>query len=131
MEPYAQDVDPGAPVSFAPMKMTGSRSSAWPTVRQRWLTAHSRCAVCGGRELLEVHHIRPFHLWPELELDSNNLLTLCEHPTRQCHLRWGHLGWWQAYNPQILADVLRIRGRPTSRDDSLFPQTASSDNPET
>lgn len=96
------------------------RHKNWPKIRREWLEKNSRCAVCDGRLLLEVHHIQPFHLWPELELVEGNLITLCDHPTRQCHLRWGHLGYWLAYNPLIRSDVERIQNRPTQRDDTLF-----------
>lgn len=56
---------------------------------------------CGNEKNLEVHHIQPFHLQPELELDQSNLITLCEAIGADCHLRQGHLGNWKGCNPNI------------------------------
>lgn len=78
-----------------------SRSSSWPGVRALHLKAHPSCAYCGSTKDLEVHHVRPFHLWPNLELDPRNLLTLCESLSRECHLRVGHLGVWSRFNPYV------------------------------
>lgn len=81
------------------------RSSQWPAVRRQHLEQHLICAACGGTDCLEVHHIAPFHLYPALELDPANLLTLCERPSRLCHFTWGHFWNWARYNPSVVADV--------------------------
>ena len=47
------------------------RSGHWPTLRKQFLEGKV-CAVCGGKEKLEAHHIKPFHLDPLLELDPTN-----------------------------------------------------------
>lgn len=39
------------------------------------------CQMCGQRGNLEVHHIRPKYLYPELTLDKDNGITLC----KVCH----------------------------------------------
>jgi len=40
------------------------------------------CQMCGQRaRTLEVHHIRPKYLYPELTLDKDNGITLCKN----CH----------------------------------------------
>jgi len=66
-----------------------------------------------------VHHVRPVHLFPELELEPGNLVTLCEGETMNCHLFFGHLGWWKAWNPTVAVDASRMRrkmaARPTGR----------------
>ncbi len=62
------------------------RSSKWPAVREEWILEHPTCAACGAERDLHVHHIKPFHLHPELELDRGNLITLC----REHHFRIGH-----------------------------------------
>ena len=64
---------------------------------------HAYCAFCGAAVALEVHHIRPYHLHPELELDPANFVTLCEG-SPQCHLHVGHLGNWDSFNPALIAD---------------------------
>lgn len=79
-----------------------ARSPRWAAVRAQWLKWHPTCAACGTRDKLEVHHIRPFHLHPELELDSLNLLTLCENGGN-CHLVFGHLKSWKSHNPAVCA----------------------------
>lgn len=84
----------------------GSRSPHWPAMRRQWLEAHPTCAACGGRDHLEVHHQKPFHLHPELELEPSNLITLCERPGRECHYLWGHNGEsWSEFNPEVVADT--------------------------
>lgn len=85
-----------------------ARSSKWPTVRKAHLAENPTCAVCGGSEKLEVHHVRPFHLHPDLELDRRNLLTLCESGRGglTCHLAIGHLGDYKSYNIDARIDSM-------------------------
>lgn len=77
------------------------RSGKWTAMREYWLISNPRCAICNGTESLQVHHKMPYHIKPELELDPNNLLTLCEKPSRNCHFTWGHLYNWSNYNARI------------------------------
>lgn len=65
------------------------RSEKWPEFRRQILDAQPWCSACGRTESLEVHHIKPFHLHPELELQTTNVIVLCEGPTR-CHFTYGH-----------------------------------------
>lgn len=83
------------------------RSPSWPTVRAAHLKEHPTCWACGNDRDLEVHHVLPFHLFPHLELDPHNLLTLCETIGHNCHLNVGHLGSWRRYNP-TLTEMNRI-----------------------
>jgi hypothetical protein len=55
--------------------------------------------------MLEVHHIRPFHLYPQLELEPGNLITLCERDGRDCHFTFGHFHNWANLNLNVVADV--------------------------
>lgn len=80
------------------------RSSKWSWTRKQHLLKEPRCQWCGGKLDLEVHHIEPFHIKPERELDDNNLLTLCEHGKKDCHLKHGHYGYWKTFNPTIKAE---------------------------
>jgi hypothetical protein len=84
-----------------------SRSSKWPSIRKQHLVQQPKCAACGGDKNLEVHHIKPFNEHPELELDMNNLITLCESKNNgvNCHLFFGHLGNYKAINSTVLQDV--------------------------
>jgi 5-methylcytosine-specific restriction endonuclease McrA len=83
-------------------KLFSRRSSKWPSLRKSFLETHGSCAACGCTEHLEVHHIEPFHENPSLELDSNNLITLCDKPGKDnCHLEIGHLGSFKKKNPNV------------------------------
>lgn len=82
------------------------RSDKWPTARKHHLESQPFCKYCGGVANLEVHHIDPFHLDPEQELDQTNLITLCEAIGKQCHLRHGHLGNWKSFNPNIVKEAV-------------------------
>ena len=84
------------------------RSRQWRTVRNEHLFMHPRCVVCGLATKVQVHHIVPFHLAPELELEPTNLLTLCENKKYglNCHLLIGHLGNYQRVNPAAWSDAI-------------------------
>ena len=84
------------------------RSGGWPTVRKHHLERHPRCAVCGGTEYLAVHHIKPFASHPELELDPENLLTLCQHPLYNHHLAVGHFWNYKDINPDSVEDAAKL-----------------------
>ena len=83
------------------------RSSKWDNVRDNFVKKHPTCAACGGDDNLQVHHIEPFHLAPEKELDISNLIVLCEEATR-CHLKIGHLGSWRKINPNVIKDAAML-----------------------
>lgn len=82
------------------------RSGKWPAVEKSHLLKQPTCQACGGVKQLAVHHRQPFHLFPTLELDPTNLITLCEAgPGLNCHLALGHIGQWPAWNPNVVADA--------------------------
>lgn len=85
-----------------------ARSAEWPKVRKNHLQKYPYCSACGGTVKLEVHHIKPFHTNPELELNSDNLITLCESKSFGvvCHLLFGHLGSYKKINPEAKEDVV-------------------------
>lgn len=79
------------------------RSSHWGAVRKAFLKTHPACAACGktrlmGLRTIDVHHIKPYHIRQDLELDPNNLITLC----RKHHLQIGHLGNWEKWNVEVV-----------------------------
>lgn len=86
-----------------------ARSGEWPRVRAKHLQKHPRCAVCNGRDRLNVHHVLPVHLFPHLELEPLNLLTLCESGRGgiNCHLAIGHLSDFHKYNPDVKRDAAK------------------------
>jgi hypothetical protein len=77
------------------------RSDKWQTVRKYHLQKENWCRICGGTDDLQVHHKMPFISNPSLELVESNLVTLCEKSGAECHLKYGHLGNWKQYNPNI------------------------------
>ena len=99
--------DPGA--------MGKARSPRWRSVRDAHLDWHPMCAACGEKKHLNVHHIEPFHVAPTRELDIENLITLCEHPSHNCHLLFGHCLSWKAYNPFVRGDAAHMLEAIASR----------------
>jgi 5-methylcytosine-specific restriction endonuclease McrA len=91
---------------------TIKRSDDWPKLRRQYLKNFDRCAVCGARKRLVAHHIIPYHIEPEKELDAKNLITLCESH----HLTFGHLQRWASYNINVVTDAegwgVKIKDRP-------------------
>jgi len=83
-----------------------TRSPHWKKKREEFLKTHSSCAACGSKTLLQVHHKKPFHLDASLELDDDNLITLCAGLS-ECHLMIGHGDCWTTYNPDVELDAAR------------------------
>lgn len=83
------------------------RSGQWPAIRKEHLSKHQNCVLCGGAKKVEVHHIIPFSIDPDKELEPNNLITLCKAKNKgvNCHLFFGHLGNYKRYNPDVIKDT--------------------------
>ena len=81
----------------------GGRSSQWSRVRKDNIKSYCELCERKGKLLhpLELHHIRPFHLHPELELEPSNFITLC----RKCHLDFAHLGDFKSFNADIQSEA--------------------------
>ena len=95
-----------------PTRMEAPRASGWPKVRAAHLEREPACAVCGETENVEVHHVVPYHLKPELELSPENLLTLCGPRSRYDHHRWfAHFGDSQCHNPDVRKWVKAVKER--------------------
>lgn len=77
-----------------------ARDPRWRAFRNK-LTKNSKCAICGTNKHLRLHHKKPFHLFPELELDEKNVVVLCESPSHNCHFIFGHLMNWSMYNHDL------------------------------
>lgn len=77
------------------------RSNQWSVVRKEHLKKEPHCMACGSVKKLEVHHIEPFHINPERELDLTNLITLCS----SCHLTFGHLMDYTSWNSSVREDT--------------------------
>lgn len=87
------------------------RSKDWSDVRKEHLIRNPRCEVCGSTKKLEVHHIVPFHIAPDLELEPTNLMTLCESKKYglTCHQLIGHLGNYRRINAAVKLDAMTWR----------------------
>lgn len=89
------------------------RSPRWADVRKNFLKENPTCIACGRSKKLEVHHKKPVHLSPELELDPSNLVTLCADP---CHFLFGHLMNFKSYNKDVIEDsavyLNKVKNRP-------------------
>ena len=100
---------------FVDKTFGAERSPKWSDTRNEFLALNPVCAICGKKSTLlnklNVHHILPFHINHELELDKINLITLC----REHHLWFGHLGSWKSYNSNIVNDSLIWRNKILNR----------------
>ena len=97
------------------------RSSKWAGVRKQFLIKNDECAACEGTTHLQVHHMKPFHLHPDLELDENNFIVLCMG-TWDCHLRLGHGDSFKCYNPNVKIDAMKFRISSKSERESLLEE---------
>lgn len=91
------------------------RSSKWSSARGSFMMRNTFCAACGTEEHLECHHIEPFYLFPEKELDEDNFIVLC----RVCHFLFGHLKKWSSYNTTVVEDAKwfckKVKARPEKK----------------
>lgn len=109
--PKIVDVEPPLLDEKNAEKPFHQRSTRWPTVRAKYLKVWNTCAACGSKDKLEVHHVKPFHLFPELELDPTNFITLCEKSGHDCHFVFGHNYNWKCWNPDVKEDAGRQLNR--------------------
>lgn len=91
------------------------RSPHWGSARKAFLDTHPTCEACGSNKDLNVHHEKPFHKFPKLELEPSNFITLCEG-AGNCHFIFGHLKSWLSFNENVREDAAHflkeLKGRP-------------------
>lgn len=93
-----------------------ARSPLWPHVRRQHLKRFPTCAVTGVTNDLEVHHVKPYNLHPDLELDPKNLITLTtKFGSLNAHLWFGHLGLFTSYNETVREDAAAWNKKITER----------------
>ena len=73
------------------------RSSRWGSARKEHLRLNPICAVCNGKN--------------DLELTPSNLLTLCTPH----HILFGHLMNYQSYNSNVVEDAKYFHAKILSR----------------
>lgn len=83
------------------------RSHLWPKIQHEHLAQFPTCASCGSGKKVQVHHKKPFHLHPELELNPDNLISLCMD--NDCHILIGHGSNFKAYNPDVVNDSMTVK----------------------
>ena len=87
------------------------RSPQWNSVRKEHIRYNCECVVCGTKKGLQVHHVIPFHVMPEEELNPKNLITLCA----KHHFLFGHLNYWKSWNPNVRQDSIIWQNKLDSR----------------
>jgi hypothetical protein len=95
---------------------TWGRASGWlwRRARRRFLKdTDPLCACCGYAKKIEVHHIIPRHIRPDLTLVHSNLIVLC----RDCHFHIGHLNSFKHYNSTIKDVAFYVLSRSDRRPD--------------
>jgi 5-methylcytosine-specific restriction enzyme A len=102
-----------------------TRSPQWKTVEKHFLEEHPTCEACGGTERLNVHHVQPFHKFPELELEPSNLMTLCMSQDREDHLKIGHGSSFKTYNPTAREDAKQAFQFPDDYDQLVMKAKAN------
>jgi len=102
--------------SLRDVSVSVKRSPQWRTVEKHFLEAHPICAACGSKNKLNVHHCMPFHLDKSLELDPNNLITLCMGKL-ECHLTIGHGGSFRQYCPDVRKYAAKVLADRSQFDD--------------
>lgn len=89
------------------------RHKDWPKTKRGYKKVRPNCEACGrgGRWSVDVHHIIPFQLAPDLELDPENLITLCTGKLRGggCHLLLGHGMSFRTFNPSVRSMSALVR----------------------
>ena len=93
-----------------------TRSPHWKEIREQAIkNSGGKCAACGLKTNLKVHHIIPLHIDKNMELDPNNLIVLCENKSIFCHYVWGHLMNWMSYNIDVVKDTDSYSQKKTNR----------------
>jgi len=91
-----------------------ARSGRWFAFRKQHIK--KECEACGKKGTflnpLELHHVKSFSQFPELECDPENVMTGC----RRCHQLIFHLDNFRSINENARADaralLQRIKARP-------------------
>lgn len=87
-----------------------SWNGKWRKAKRKFYKKNEKkCAVCSGRKSVQLHHKKPRHLFPELALDENNFLPLCNRKGVSCHFLIGHMGSYHTYNANITEVAKLVR----------------------
>jgi len=88
-----------------PSFVTTNARKAWSVHKamRAFRREHTQCAWCGRTKKLEVHHIQPVSVAPELAADIKNMIVLCRKPA--CHQVVGHNGDFKTRYVRNVNDV--------------------------
>ena len=79
---------------------------SWQWCRRVFLKKVGKvCVCCGSTKHIQVHHILPRHIRPDLVVDMTNLIALC----KDCHFHIGHLNSYFTYNSMVYEACFYVR----------------------
>lgn len=79
---------------------------SWQRCRRAFLKqVGKQCVCCGSKKKIQVHHMKPRHVFPELALVIKNLIALC----KDCHFHIGHLNSYFRYNENVMDVCFYVR----------------------
>lgn len=88
------------------------RSPEWSKTKREFEKLYPKvCEFCGTTKKMNLHHLKPFNLFPDLENDFNNLLWAC----RDCHFIFCHLKFWGSYDLNAKETAKWYRGKIENR----------------
>ena len=86
---------------------------SWQRCRRAFLKKTSKeCVCCGYKKKIQVHHILPRHIRPDLAVDMTNLIALC----KDCHFHIGHMNSYFTYNAAIQLIAWFVRENSIKKD---------------
>lgn len=91
-------------------KLTPKEYYRMSKAKKLYVKQNPECAVCGCKDHLEVHHVEPVHIKPQLAADPYNFITLCDKGNSGCHFVFGHFRNFRTkWNPfiRIFAEEVR------------------------
>ena len=105
-------------------KTKNKRSSQWDDVRYAFAEKNQTCAVCKSDKKLQIHHCVPFHHDSSLELDPENLISLCMDKF-DCHIQIGHGDNFKFYNENVRQDAEMLINTPADQFNTKFKEVAA------
>ncbi len=76
-----------------------SANWSWQRCRKAFLKkVGKQCVACSSKKSVQVHHVLPRHIRPDLAVDMTNLIALC----KDCHFHCGHMNNYHNYNKNIM-----------------------------
>jgi hypothetical protein len=89
---------------------------SWQRCRRAFLKKVGKvCVCCTSKKKIEVHHMLPRHIRPDLAVDQTNLIALC----KDCHFHIGHLNSYHTYNDNIELVAWYVRDNSVLRQNKI------------